>query len=423
MRPFRRPDIPYRHVVLAASLLMLLVGQGGAYILVVSMKDIAATFDWPRTVPSLAYAFQFLGAGVGGILMGRWLDRSGMGKPALVGAVMIGSGAIMASALESQWELHLIYGVMIGLFGMATLYSPLMANVTYWFEQRRGMAIGIVSSGQTLAGAIWPPIFSHLNQTIGWRDSFLWYGVFAMAVMLPLSLLFHRRPPGALTNGAPTPAPATTGNHAVAIADDPTRETPPTAMRPGTILAMLSVAVIGCCVAMSLPLAHIVAHTSDLGHPVARGAEMLSLMLLASTFARIFGVGFLSERYGGLGALFIFSATQAATLSLYLIVDGLAGLYLLSIAFGLGYAGVIPCYAIAIREHLPAMRAGQYTAIVILFGAIGMAAGSALGGAVFDLTGSYGPAFVIGVVFNHLNLIVIGWLIHRMRRQPAMTVA
>ncbi len=417
MRPAPRFNIHYRHVVLAASLLMLMVGQGGAYILVVSLKDIAASFNWPRTVPSLAYSFQFIGAGVGGILMGHLLDRSGMGKPALIGALMIGSGAIMASRLETQWELYLIYGVMIGLFGQATLFSPLMANVTRWFEQRRGTAVGIVASGQTLAGTVWPPIFSHFNQTIGWRDTFFWYGVFAVLVMLPLSLVFRRRAPG----DTPPPGPSTV-DHTLLPDDRPVDTSIAGTLSPGATLVLLCVAIVGCCIAMSLPLAHIVAHASDLGHSPTHAAGMLALMLLASSFARIFGVGYLSERHGGLGALFIFSGAQAATLALFLIVDSQIGLYVLAVAFGLGYAGVIPCYAIATREHLPHQRTGRDTAIVILFGAIGMAAGSALGGAMYDLTGSYNPAFLIGLAFNHANLVVVGVLIYRTRKHPPNAV-
>ncbi len=414
-----RLNIQYRHVVLAASLLMLMAGQGGAYILVVSLKDIAASFNWPRTVPSLAYSLQFIGAGVGGILMGHLLDRSGMGKPALIGALMIGSGAIMASRLQSQWELYLIYGVMIGLLGQATLFSPLMANVTRWFEQRRGTAVGIVASGQTLAGTVWPPIFSHFNQTIGWRDTFFWYGVFAILVMLPLSLVFRRRAPGDAPNARPAPSAADAPSPGRA----PGETTVATTLSPGATLVLLCVAIVGCCIAMSLPLAHIVAHASDLGHSPTHAAGMLAVMLLASSFARIFGVGYLSERHGGLGALFIFSGAQAATLALFLVVDGLTGLYVLAVAFGLGYAGVIPCYAIATREHLPHHRTGRDTAIVILFGAIGMAAGSALGGAMYDLTGSYDPAFLIGLAFNHANLVVVGVLIYRTGNRPPRTAA
>lgn len=400
-------DAKYPYVVIVASVAMMMIGQGAVFILLVSLKDIAATFDWPRTVPSLAYSMQFIGAGIGGIAMGHILDRSGMAKPALIGAVMVGSGALLVSRVTSPWELYLIYGAMIGFLGQATLVSPLMANITRWFHRRRGAAVGIVSAGQTIAGTVWPPVFSHLVQAVGWREAYVWYGLFALAVMLPLSFVFRREPPKtapATPTGAPTNGAA------------PEVEAALVGLSPFMVMVLLSAAVVACCMAMSLPLGHLVAHATDLGHPAARAAEMLAIMLLVATFSRLFAVGWLSDRFGGLGALFAFSALQASTLGLFVLVHDIVGLYLLAAVFGLGYSGIIPCYAIAIRAHLPANEAGRRTAVVILFGGVGMAGGSALGGVMYDLTGSYDAAFLIGVGFNLLNLLIIGFLMRRTGR-------
>ena len=400
----------YRYLVLAASVLSLMVGQGALFLLVVSLKDIATTFNWPRVVPSLGYALQFVGAGLGGILMGHWLDRSGMAKPALIGAVMIGSGTLLASRIESPWHLYLIYGGMIGFLGQATLYSPLLANVMRWFNHRRGMAVGIVSSGQTLAGTVWPPIFSQFNLLFGWRETFVWYGAFALLAMLPMSLVFRREPPP-LEDADDTPP------------DGSLQASRGVPLSPFAIQTLLGVAVVGCCVAMSLPLTHIVAYASDLGHAPAQAAGVLSVMLLTATACRMVGVGLLSDRYGGLFALFVFSSIQAATLLLFTVAQGLLALYLLAMAFGFGYAGVIPCYAVTIRDHLPAREAGRRTAMVILFGAIGMAIGSTLGGALYDMTGGYATAFLIGVAFNVGNLAIIGLLLRRVRRRERRVAA
>ncbi|MBI4183218.1 MAG: MFS transporter [Proteobacteria bacterium] len=407
----------YRYVVLAASTLIFMVAAGSTLILVVNLKPIAEEFLWPRTVPSLAYSLQYMGSGIGGLLMGWWVDRAGMGRPALLGAVMIGTGAVLVAHVASQWQLYAVYGVMMGFLGLATMYSPLMANTVRWFERGRGMAVGIVSSGQSLAGAMWPPVFRYASETIGWRATFFWYGVFALASMIPLALLLRRRPPepgafaaappGATLAEASVPAPAPDG----------------LGLAPGQLQAGLSVAIVGCCVAMAMPTAHLVAYATDLGHPSARAAEMLSVLLAVSFFARALGVGLLVDRLGGLRALFAFSAAQAAALAMMAASDGLVALYLAAAAFGIGYGGVIPCYPVIVREFLPVREAGRRTAAVILFGAAGMALGGWMGGAIYDLAGTYRPAFVTGVAFNLANLALVAALIARSRRPRARALA
>jgi MFS family permease len=400
-----------RYAVMAASLLFLLIGTGSIYFLVVALKSISAEFDWPRAVPSLAYSLQYFGGGIGGIFMGYLLDRSGMGIPAILGASMIGLGGILTSGISTQWELYAIYGVLTGFLGRAALFSPLMANITRWFDHKKSMAAGILGSGQGLAGAFWPPIFQHFNDTIGWRQTSLWYGIFALATMLPLCLILRQKPPPV----APVPLPPTSGS--MPLADRQPVRLP---LSPRAIQISLSIASIGCCVAMALPLAHAASHVSDIGYSPARGAEILSLMLASAAVSCLVGVGFLGGRFGGLRAIFIFSAAQALFLGVLAFVDSLTAIYVTAVLFGLGYGGILPCYPVIVREHLPAREAGRRTGMVILCAGGGMALGAWLGGAVFDATGSYKIAFLIGVVFNIGNLAIIGALIAHTRSRPAL---
>jgi len=400
-----------RNTVLVASLLFMLIGTGSVYFLVISLKPISAEFEWPRTVPSIAYSLQYFGAGIGGIFMGYFLDRTGMAIPALLGACMIGIGAVLTSFVSSPWELYFIYGVMMGFLGRSALFSPLMANITRWFDHKKSMAAGILGSGQGLAGALWPPVFQHFNGTIGWRQTAFWYGVFALATMLPLVYILRQKPPQPepVAPSAPTRLSA--------------RQTvlrPQSALSPLAMQTTLSIASIGCCVAMSLPLAHVVSHVSDIGHPPSRGAEVLSLMLACAAASSFFGVGYLGGRFGGLRAIFVFSSAQALFLATLAFVDSLTAVYIAAALFGLGYGGILPCYPVIVREHLPAPEVGRRTGIVILFAGGGMALGAWLGGAIFDLTGSYKIAFLIGVAFNLANLAIIGSLILRTRMRPAL---
>ena len=329
--------------------------------------------------------------------MGWYFDRRGMEIPAFVGGSMIGVGAILTSFVSSQWELFFIYGAMLGFFGRSALFGPLTTNITHWFEHKKSLAVGVVSSGQGLAGMLWPPVFHHLIAAVGWRQTALIYGVFTLVAMLLLALILRQKPP--------TPKPQSAVSQTFADA-------PRSSM---AIQASLSTASVGCCVAMSLPLAHVVSHVSDLGFDPARGAEVLSLMLGCSVISSLFGVGFLGGRYGGLRALFIFSTVQAILLVTLAFTGSLPGIYLAAALLGLGYGGILPCYPVIVRELLPSAEAGRRTGIILLCAGGGMALGSWLGGYIFDLTGSYQMAFLIGVAFNLGNLAIIFSLILRTR--------
>ena len=395
MSSTQAPDDPgwYRWLVLMASLYLMIAGTGSVYFMVAALKPIALEFNWPRTVPSIAYALQYLGGGLGGILMGYWLDRAGMARPALLGAVMIGAGACLTREVQQAWQLYAIFGVMMGLAGRATLFSPLMVNITYWFEGRRGMAVGIVGGGQAIAGATWPAVFQIGISTVGWRDTAFGYGLFVLATMIPVSLVFLRTRPKA--------APVTRSTAA-------TVET--AGVSATTITVMLCIAIVGCCTAMSLPLAHLMSHASDVGYAPIHGARLLSIMLVCAAISSMLGLGALVKRLGSIRALMIFSGVQAATLGLFPVADSLTALYIVSALYGFGYGGVLPSYPIIIREHMGAAGAGTRTGLVIFFGTVGMALGSGLGGISFDVLDSYAPAFYFGVAMNVMNLLVLTWL-------------
>ena len=398
----------YKNFVLVASLLFMIIGTGSVYFLVVALKLISTEFNWPRAVPSFAYALQYFGAGFGGIVMGYILDKVGMGIPALIGATMIGLGAIMTSYVSSPWHLYVIYGVLMGFLGRSALFSPLTANITRWFETNKGKAVGIVGSGQAISGAIWPPIFQYSFEIIGWRETAFWYGIFVLISMLPLVLILRKSPNK--TNNI-------VGDQPVAQKIKQNGVIPSIGLTPLKMQIILSIASIGCCVAMSLPLAHLVAHMSDIGFGSGHGAQLISLMLMAAGFSSFFGVGYLGDRFGGLQALFIFSIIQALFLGLLSIVDSLFAIYASAILFGIGYGGILPCYPLIVREYLPAQQAGRRTAVVVFCGGAGMALGGWMGGVVFDATGGYTMAFWIGVGFNLFNLIIVGNLISRNKNQ------
>ena len=397
--PSQSVETPYGWVVVAASVALMSIGFGGLYLMIVALKPVAAEFDWPRTVPTLANSLSWAGAGLGGIAFGLWADRGGIFRPVLVASFAVGSGLVASGLATGMTMLFLAQGVVLGFCGNGAMFSPLVANTTRWFDRRRGVAVAIAASGQSLAGGIWPPIFQWGIDAHGWRETMIGYGIFATVTMAPLSLLLRR----------PAPSPAV---DPVAAANHRSADGRVLGLPGNLVLAMLAVAILGCCAAMAMPMVHIVAYCTDLGFAAARGAEMLSLLLACGFISRLV-YGLMADRIGGLKTLLIASSGQALVLVSYSWVESQLGLYLVSALFGLAFGGVVPSYAIVVRELYPVGEAGWRIGTVYLFGTIGMAAGGLLGAVIFDAVGHYQAAFLVGVASNLVNLVLVSTLVWR----------
>ncbi|MGE0098793.1 MAG: MFS transporter [Hydrogenophaga sp.] len=399
-------ESPYAWWRLTVSLALMTLGGAGMYSVTVVLPRIQADFGIDRGAASFPYTLTMIGFGVGGILMGKLSDRFGVMVPVLGGAVGLGLGFIAAGAATSLWQFSLIQGLLIGLLGTSATFAPLVADTSRWFTRRRGIALAICMSGNYLAGAIWPPVVQHFIDNGGWRQSYFTIGAICLVVMLPLALVLRRQPP-ALASAEPVPggAPPTSTLGA---------SERPLGLSPATLQALLCVAGVSCCVAMSMPQVHIVAYCTDLGFGAARGAEMLSIMLGMGVASRLIS-GWISDRIGGLRTLLLGSVLQGVALLMFLPFDGLVPLYLISGMFGLFQGGIVPSYALIIREHFSPVQAGVRTGTVLMATLLGMALGGWMSGAIFDLTGSYQAAFVNGIGFNLLNVGIVIFLLKRAR--------
>ncbi len=393
-------EVPYGWVVAGGSLAMHTIGLGAPIVLWVALKPIAAEFDWPRAVPSLAYSMMMIGAGAGGVAMGWWMDKRGVFQPVLFGSAMIGVGALVASQSDSRWSLYVANGLLIGLLGKSAMITPLIANATHWFDRRRGLAVAVIASGQGLAGTMWPPLFRYLNDTYGWRETYLFYGVLVLCTMVPLALVLRPRPP--------LPPPGRTR-------DGHTVDGRVLGLPANAVQGLLCLATVGCCAAMAIPIVHLVSHGTDLGYPRARAAELITVLFAAAFVSRIL-YGMLADRIGGVRTLLIGSACQAVMLLVFSTVTSLPGLYVSAILFGLGFAGIMPCYPLIIRLLFPAGQAGWRIATFYLFAALGMAFGGWLGGFVFDVSGSYAYAFLAAFGLNAMNFCTIAVVYFRQNR-------
>jgi MFS family permease len=389
-------------VIASVSLVILGIAYGSPWVAVVALKIIAAETGGARSVPAFASSLAWFGSGLGGIAMGWLADRYGVRWTALVGTVMIAIG-LAISSFGHPWlgevnALYIGHGVFVGLLGVAGLNAPLYVYVSRWFDRRRGSALALISSGQYIAGALWPPIFERGIASVGWRETMLMFGLFQLAVILPLAAIYLKKAPEAEHHAS-----------AAALAAGPARIL---GWPPSLVFAMLAAAAFCCCVPMSMPQAHLVALCTDLGIVAAHGAVMLSILLGTAFFSRQMW-GWISDRIGGLLTVLIGSAWQFCCIIGFALTQNEIGLFTVSAIFGLGFSGIIPAYVLTARELFPAREAGWRVPILLCCSGFGMASGGWFAGLLYDQFGTYTPAFTAGLAFNAVNLLLIGTLVLR----------
>ncbi|MDQ0042036.1 MFS transporter [Variovorax boronicumulans] len=405
-------DSRYAMLRLALTLLIMTVGSSGMYVVSVMLPAVQAEFGIDRADASLPYTWLMLGFGFGGVLMGRLADRFGVMWPLLMGSVFLGAGYIATGLSGGIVSFTIAQALLVGLLGSSAAFAPLVADTSLWFVKRRGIAVAVCASGNYVAGAIWPPIAQHFIETVGWRQTYIGMGIFCGIAMALLALFFRARPPAV--------AAAPVGNASNATA--PRDMTRPFGLSTTTAQGLLCVAAVACCVAMAMPQVHIVAYCGDLGYGPTQGAMMLSLMLGFGVVSRLVS-GAICDRIGGLRTLLLGGVLQCVALLLFLPFDGLVSLYVISALFGLFQGGLVPAYAIIVREHFPPKEAGARVGTVLMFSLFGMALGGWMSGKVFDLTGSYHAAFVNGIGWNLLNLCIASFLLFRLYRLRLRTPA
>lgn len=400
------PESTYAWVRLLASLGIGAVGSVGLWSYVVALPAVQAEFSLVRADASLPYTATMIGFGVGAVLLGGISDRFSIVAATVGGAILIGIGYAISGLAPSLHVLALA-SVILGL-GSSVSFAPLMADISHWFTRRRGVAVTIVACGNYLSGTVWPPLIQHSIAANGWRPTYFAIGAACFLLMLPLSMLLRRRV--ALHAESAESAAARGVQASLGISRN-------------TLMALICLAGVACCTAMSMPQVHIVAYCGDLGYGAARGAEMLSMMLGFGVISRA-ASGFIADKIGAVATLLLSSSLQGVALFLYLFFDGIASLYVISALFGLFQGGIVPMYAIIVRQYFPAKQAGTLVGMAISATIVGMAFGGWISGWIFDYTGSYHMAFLNGLMWNLLNISIASWLLFRTRtRMPRLAHA
>lgn len=386
-------------IIALSALIVITVGFGAPLVSVVALTQIAFEIGGgARAVPATAYALSFAGTGLGGVLFARYADAQGLRAPLLLGASMMAIGCIIAG-FANVWLFYLGH-LLLGLFGIGAVYSPLVTYVSRWFIKRRGLALSLVASGPQAAGAIWPPIFEIMIGRLGWSGTLFWYALLSALIVFPLIVLLCKSPPLA---------------HEQEDQDAPRMFN--STIPKNVIFVVLCIAIISCCIPMAMPMGHLVAFCIDRGFASSHGTNMLALLLLSGFVSRLLW-GYLSDAIGGLKTVLLSGLCQAIGLVLFLLSYDLAALYIVSILFGLGFGGIIPAYVLAVREIFPSREAGWRIATLLFASLMGMAAGAWLSGYTFDLTLSYDFGWGLGVVFNAIMLLQIGGLLISRQKIP-----
>ena len=390
-------DTQYSWQRLFVALVIGLVANAGMWAVVVIMPAVEAEFALTRAEASMPYTLSMLGYGLGNFVIGRWVDRVGIAT-ALMGASFGIAISLFAATLASDVVVLAAVHFILGLFA-AVGFAPLMSDISHWFVKWRGTAMALVASANYLSGAVWPTALAGVLAQDGWRAAYLTLAVITVVVVFPLAMLLRRRVPEV----------------AVGVMLEATLMQRNGGLSPVRLQIYLGCAGIACCVAMSMPQVHIVSYCVGLGYGPVAGAEMLSLMLFGGVLSRI-AFGLLSDRLGGVRTLLFGSALQCLGLAFFLPYDGLVSLYMVSLIFGLSQGGIVPSYALIVREYMPAKEAGARVGFVLMMTIWGMALGGWLSGWIYDVSGSYEMAFLNGIVWNLIN---IGLVLALFFRKPA----
>ena len=353
------------------------VGFGAMLSLSVFLQPMAVAMGWSRTGIATAAMLNFLAMGVGAFAWGWLSDRFGTRVVVLTGGVLLGLGMVVASRVDTLLQFQLVYGLVVGVASGA-FYAPLTATTTKWFTKNRSLAVALVSAGLSVGSTVMAPFARWMISAYDWRTAMLVIGDLVWLVIIPAAFLV--RDPKAPAAGAGPVA-----------GDGPDLTIGQVVRTPQ--FAAIAFTHFACCAAHSGPIFHMVTHALDRGVPAMAAATVLSAAGLASLSGKI-GCGIFADRMGAKRVLVAGLALQALAIFLYLGSGSLASFYGLALIFGFAYGGVMPLYAILVREYFGARVMGSAFGAVSLVATLGMALGPPIGGWLFDAFGSYAWMFV-----------------------------
>jgi len=365
----------YGWIIVGLGIVVTCIGVGAMLMLSVFLQPMSDAMGWSRTGISTAALLNWLCMGVGSFLWGALSDRWGTRAVLLCGGVLLGVGLMTASQAATLGQFQILFGVIVGL-AAGSFFTPLTATTTRWFTQHRSLAVALVSAGLGLGASTVGPLARWVITNYDWRIAMMVIGELAWVIIIPAAL-FVREPPASASSAEGKGMTGADGRELTAAQAFRTPQ-----------FAAIALTYFACCAAHSGPIFHMITHAIDHGVAAMAAVTVLSVAGLASLGGKIV-CGLIADRVGAKRTLIVGLAIQAVAVSLYLITRELAGFYALSLMFGFAYGGVMPLYAILVREYFGAKIMGTAFGAVAFLSTLGMALGPLAGGWLYDSFGSY----------------------------------
>jgi MFS family permease len=395
----------YRWVILAASsaILAIVMGQivNGLSVYFVPLEN---AFGWERADIALINTAGLVGLALGSIVLGHLATRIGGRRIALLGVLVAGLAMIAASRAEELWQLYALF-FLAGALGGGAVAAPLMALIGTWFVRGAGLAIGVAAAAQAFGQGSVPFSGTFLISALGWRGALAVQGGLTLVLLLPLALLL-RDPPQAPVGSASL------------------SEENPTGLSNATVTAWLSLAAVGCCTCMSVPLMHLVPLIQGRSFTAPEASSVLFAMLLVAIVGRV-AFGRLADLIGAIPAYLIASGWQTLLVFGFTLVSGLESFFLYAAVYGFGYGGVMTTLLVTSRNLTTPSRRASSMGVIVAFAYLGHGLGGWQGAYFFDLTGGYTWTYANAAFIGIANLIIVSslWVTIRYRGRPTLAPA
>ncbi len=400
---FQKKDINYGWVMVLVVFVLSGLAFGSMASISVFLKPVSLEFGWSRGQTSFAYTIASLASAVFGVFWGQVADKYGTRWFGFVGAISMSLVLFALSSFNSIAQFYVLY-FLFGAMGSALLFSPLYANVGFWFRENPGLALGLAASGGAIGQAFIPHLSGILIESSGWKLAYVNLAIIYILISLPIAFLIKESP------------------WRINARNQEEQEERNFPLSEKQVVAWISIAVIFCCVCMSIPIMHLVPMLTDKGFSLEFATSVLMILMICGAFGRILG-GMLGDYIGALPAYIIMSLGQTIFVVWFPHLISPSIVYVMAALFGFTYSGVMSSILVCTRMMVSAKFGARAMSLTSFFGWIGMGLGGFLGGYFFDIYGDYNWAFTFAGLSGIINLFILSLFFMNIRKRQKLLVS
>ena len=400
---FHDRGINYGWVMVLVVFVLSGLAFGSMASISVFLKPVSLEFGWSRGQTSFAYTIASLASAVFGVLWGQVADKYGTRWFGFVGAICMSLVLFALSSLNSIAQFYALY-FLFGAMGSALLFSPLYANVGFWFRENPGLALGLAASGGAIGQAFIPHLSGILIESSGWKLAYVNLAIIYILISLPIAFLIKESP------------------WRISARNQEEQEERNFPLSETQVVAWISIAVIFCCVCMSIPIMHLVPMLTDKGFSLEFATSVLMILMICGAFGRILG-GMLGDYIGALPAYIIMSLGQTIFVVWFPHLISPSIVYVMAALFGFTYSGVMSSILVCTRVMVSAKFGARAMSLTSFFGWIGMGLGGFLGGYFFDIYGDYYWAFTFAGLSGIINLFILSLFFMNIRKRQKLLLS